>query len=435
MKNIVVVWVTSVGVALVASPGAAFIKIDPVGSLQNLANGAGTVLKGAGGVVSDVVKIPVEIVVKPIATEAQKGGENLANEIGKVQGNLNNEAAKANEKILGGVAHIGGEVGKFKNGIDGGIEGTKRAAERQIEGVKLVGEQFAIRVQEGKYLDAVWHIAVDWAKVTEENVAQTAQESEVFRTGLSLAASAYGPYGSAAFTTWYTYKVTGDPKLALRMGLVAGLTSEATKAVAKMPMKDEWQITQKVAAAGALGGLAAAAAGGRDGDIRNGILTATGMMLVQAGYETLAGSNIDVRASEGDPLCKAVLVSQAPCGVEPNQAFQVDGKPEMLGGKVNVDMRKVNQRLPAVGLASAKLTAETIFHENHPFMVSLSKLPGVNAAAVGHDQLVGVLRLGTAANMATIAPAFAVTYYGTEAPLQEMLMKKGMERRSKQPSG
>lgn len=435
MKNLVVGCVTSVGVALAASPGAAFIKIDPVGSLQNLANGAGKVLKGAGGVVTDVVKIPVEAIVKPIATEAQKGGENLANEIGKAQGNLNNEAAKASEKILGGVAHIGGEAGKFKNGIDGGIEGTKRAVDRQIEGAKTVGEQFAKRVQEGKYLDAIWHLSADWARVTEDNVAKTAQESEVFRTVLSLAASGYGPYGSAAFTTWYTYKMTGDPNLALRMGLVAGLSSEATRAVGQMPMKDAWQVSQKVAAAGAVGGLAVAATGGREADIRSGFASAAGMMFVQAGYEEFAGSKLDPRSSEGAPLCKAVLVSEAPCGVEPHQVFQVNGKPEKLGGKLNVDMRKINPRLPAVGLASGRVVAETIFHENHPFMVALSKVPGVNAAAVAHDQFVSVLRLGTVSNMATIAPLFAVTYYGTEAPLQGMLLKRGVEQSARQPSG
>lgn len=42
-------------------------------------------------------------------------------------------------------------------------------------------------------------------------------------------------------------------------------------AVDKMPMKDAWQISQKMAAADAAGGLTVAAVGGSEADIRTGV--------------------------------------------------------------------------------------------------------------------------------------------------------------------
>ena len=78
------------------------------------------------------------------------------------------------------------------------------------------------RIREGKIVDAVWFLAVDPLRHTEENLGTAVSESSLLNYTATAAASIYGgPSSAAAYAAWYTYKQTGDLELAVKSGVIA----------------------------------------------------------------------------------------------------------------------------------------------------------------------------------------------------------------------
>ena len=319
--------------------------------------------------------------------------------------------------------------------IEKAVQDTGKAGEtvytfgvREIQGIGDSVSDADKRLKEGKFVDAVWHFTTDPLKHTEENAGKAAQESELVRVAGQIAASAYGgPGGAAAYAAWLTYNQTKDVGLALRVGAITGAAAYATGAVSKIPNVDAaghvsaGAIAEKTIMAGAIGGVAVAAAGGDKQAIQEGFLKSGGAVLVQSVYEVETKHPLDARVSKGDAYCMATVDPKAACA-PPVEAYQLDPDGEPVPGKV--DVREVDPRAPHVGTWAKTDEAPIIgTTETSKFMITVSKYPGMNAMALLHDHLSYSLKFDPVTNVWTIVPATVVTYYGTGAPAEDQVRK------------
>ena len=170
---------------------------------------------------------------------------------------------------------------------------------REVQGIGKSAKNAGKRLREGKIVDAVWHVVTDQLKNTEENAAKAAQESNVLNAAAQIAANAYGgPGGAAAYAAWLTYHQTHNVGLALRVGAITGAAAYGTARVGKMKNGSTAAIAKKTIVAGAIGGVAVAAAGGNKQAIQEGFLKSGGAMLVQSVYEDQTTHKLDARASK-----------------------------------------------------------------------------------------------------------------------------------------
>lgn len=296
--------------------------------------------------------------------------------------------------------------------------------ERDLKGqIESIGNAQR-RIREGKMVDAIWEFGTEKLKNTDKNSAAMVQESSILNTVGQVAASAYGgPGGAAAYAAWYTYHQTGDANLALRVGILTGATSAALGAAGKMPSGSAGEIAKKSIVAGAIGGLAVAAGGGDETAVKEGFLLSGGMVLVQDGYKQYTTHDLDGRAAEGDGYCMTTV--GANCS-PPQDAYlrNPDGSIAMdADGNPKVDVLKTDPRRPHVGKWSDSEGNPHYVGERSGFMQAVSRVPGMNAMSVAHDQFAVTWDLGSFTSAASIVPATVITYVGTGAPYFDHLQK------------
>ncbi|HEL4296293.1 TPA: hypothetical protein UM674_000215 [Stenotrophomonas maltophilia] len=360
------------------------------------------------------------------AREIGRGGENVGQTLGRAGSDTAKEIGRGGENV----AELGVAVGNYLvRTVDDAVDQVSDAEQR---------------IREGKFVDAFWHLGVDPLTDQERRAAKMAQESSLANTVGAVAASVYGgPGGAAAYSAWYTYRQTGDVDLALKAGFISGATSASMSAVSGMPV-DKTTMAQDVAKkaimAGAVGGLAVAAAGG-DGDaLREGFLRSGGMVLIQDGYrEFTKGDNTDpsvkgqdlvrnTKAAEFPAFCTLSLpgAQGSECTAPPRDWFRTnpDGSLSKVNGKPVLDMAKVDSRYSFVGKAAeVGQGGNLLAYESGTLMNGVAKIPGMNAMAIFHDQWVIQAPLEGWTNGATIIPAVVLTYMGTEAGIQNLVQK------------
>jgi hypothetical protein len=272
----------------------------------------------------------------------------------------------------------------------------------------------------------LWHVTTDQLKHTEENAGKAAQESDLVRVAGQIAASAYGgPGGAAAYAAWLAYSQTKDVGLALRVGVITGAAAYASGGVAKTPNANAGVIAEKTIMAGAIGGVAVAAAGGDKQAIQEGFLKAGGAVLVQSVYEIETHHKLDARVSRGPAYCMAAVDPSVPCA-PPKEAYEMgpDGKPVVDKDLPKVDVRKTDPSRPHVGTWAKPDEAPIIGpQETSKLMITVSKYPGMNAMALLHDHVSYSMSFDPVTNVWTIVPATAVTYYGTGVPAEDQIRK------------
>jgi hypothetical protein len=330
--------------------------------------------------------------------------------------------------------------------IDAGVVAVE-FTKKQMEGHVTAITDAQRRLREGKVVDAVWHYAIHDVHDADKNGAQAVQESVILRTVAQVAASAYGgPAGAAAFAAWYTFHQTGDAALALKMGIIAGASAAGFQAAGALPTNTAGQLVQKAIVTGAIGGAAVAAAGGGQEAVRDGFLLSGGMVVVQYGYQKVTTHPLDqeaLKASKGEAYCMATL--DAPCS-PPQEAVEhgPDGKPlyeDRDGIRVpKVDVTKTDPLRPHVGKWSTADGEPPLVGERSAGMTAVSKIPGMNAMSVFHDQLCVSWKfdqtpLGGAATVATIPPAVVLTYVGAGSPYYEKLQEAGTKGRKGSKKG
>lgn len=361
----------------------------------------------------------------------QKAEANSRANLYKSVDDLGRNLSKAGQDTGNTVVKAVTDVGQAVSAIVRYVEReTKSAGER----VKTAAE----RAREGKFVDALWHFGTEALQDTEEHLFDATQESELLAAAGQVAATAYGgPAGAAAYAAWRTYKQTGSFEVALRAGIITGLAGSAMGAAAEMPEASLPQLVQKTIVTGAIGGAAVAAAGGDDNAVRDGFLEAGGMVLVQDAYAGMTeGHKIDARASSGDPpYCMATVGAECSPNLE---AYELgpDGKPVLdENGLPKVDINKTDIRRSHVGTwATSEDPSFVGASERSGAMIAASKIPGVNAMSIFHDNWVVSWNMNTFTSVATIAPAIVMTYTGVGEPFFDLLQKTAAARKSGKPA-
>ncbi|TNZ56308.1 hypothetical protein CGK45_21925 [Vibrio parahaemolyticus] len=320
-------------------------------------------------------------------------------------------------------------------------------AERQLHGVGDTLSDAERRLREGKVIDAMWHLATDPVKHTEDNAAKLAQESKYIRAVGQVAAGAYGgPGGSAAYAAWLTYKETGNFELAIKAGVITAATSMANAEISQMPSD---QLASKAIVAGAVGGAAVAASGGDNQAVLEGFLLSGGMVVVQDGYKKITGHKLDegsLKHSEGPAYClkvtAAALAQNSGNSCIPKEdIYKRDKFGEILyedkdktipvfKDKSRV-MAALDARRPHVGKMAAP--GETgLAQETGSLLKGVSKVPGMNAMAVFHDQWAINWDMDPVTLTATIPPAIVITYLGSGGPSYDLIRESNVKNESKE---
>lgn len=312
------------------------------------------------------------------------------------------------------------ETGRVASGLGDAAEAIGRFLDNQVRSIGPALTNAERRLREGKVVDALWHLSTEPTQSTSRNAALAVQESAYLNTVAQVAATAYGgPQGAAAYAAWLTFNQTGDADLALRAGVLTYATSLAFKSAGTI---DSSELAKKAAVTAAIGGLAVAAAGGNEAAIKEGFLRAGAMVVIQDGYQRYAGSEIDGRSSKGEAYCMSA--ENEACS-PPKEAYIRDAKGEIVRdsqGQPVIDMKKIDPRIPHVGKWS-EASGVKWDQERSTFMTSVSRVPGMNAMALFHDQWSVSWDMGPTSNVATIIPAVVLTYTGTGAPYYDLLQR------------
>jgi hypothetical protein len=341
------------------------------------------------------------------------------------------------------------EVIRAPKNLDKARLAIQRFAYREVNGLGDGLSDAERRIRQGKFADAIWHLATDPAKHTEENAARMVQESSIIRAIGQVVATAYGGFGgAAAYASWYTYRETKDPELAIRVGLITGATSAAMNQLGKIPsykidpVTHQWEvlpdvITRKVAVAGAIGGLAVAASGGDERALRDGFLYSGGTILVQDIYENVTHHTLNAKASEKEAY--AMLAEPDAPGAPPREAYyDENGIPNLdKNGRIFPDVRRTDSNVSHLG-RWADPADFSIFDERSPIMYALSKVPAMNAMSLFHDQCAVYLDMNMLTSVGTIPPAIVFTYIGTGTQTYDLIQKtasaKGKQLRERRHS-
>lgn len=233
----------------------------------------------------------------------------------------------------------------------GAVKALGKFAERQLAGKGEILDAAQRRIQEGKFVDALWHVSADQVGQTSTNAGKAAQESAVLNAAAATAATAYGgPGGAAAYAAWYTYNQTRDLGLALKAGVVSGALSvglppgvgvggqvaagaakgtavavieggdvESMKkamisgavaggiqGIGQLPEGTTAEVAKKAVVAGALGGIAVAAVGGDEKAIKDAFLKEGGRVVVQ--YAQREARTIgSALIKEADTICVSAV--------------------------------------------------------------------------------------------------------------------------------
>lgn len=383
---------------------------DSVKTIEKAADDTGKAVEKAGQDTGKTIEKAVDDTGKTAEKAAHDTGKTLekaAQDIGKTTEKAFQDTGKTIEKAVQDIGQAGETVYSF------GV--------RQIESIGEGVGDAADRVREGKFIDALWHLSVDHLNDTQQNAAKAAQESNIIAAAGQIAATAYGgPGGAAAYASWMAYSQTGDLGLALKIGLITGAASMASTGVADLPSKEIAQIAQKTVLAGAIGGVAVAAAGGDENAIRDGFILAGAAVMIQSIYENETGHDLDAKSSRGEAYCMAAVDPTLPCAppVEAYQEFTANGKP--VPG--NVDVTKTDNLRPHVGTWSPDMETPLIgTGERSVMMVTISKYPGMNSMALLHDHVSYTYSFDRLTDVWTIVPTTVAIYYGTDKPINDAI--------------
>lgn len=342
-----------------------------------------------------------------VVYEVGKGAQNLATEMNVGLKNLENESIRVGPHIV----DLGQALANFTT--------------RTVSGYGRVIEDANRRLLQGKLGDALFHLALDPLRNEEKNLFKATQECGWIKSIGAIAAAAYGgPGGAAGYAAWQVYRSTdGNAELALRAGLLAGFSYMGNTELGQLKMTEEFALVKKSVMAGALGGLAIAAAGGSDKDVMNGFILAGGMVIIQDGYKEATGQKLDARAPTADSYC-ATPDSQG-CDIF-KDAYYTDEK-----GRLRINYSKLNPRAAYVGEGYMPNFNEAQVEEwmkdswrqdKSVFMRTVGKMPGFNAMGLFHDNWVLAWGMADdARNQLTIFPALVMTHYGTGHMLSEKI--------------
>lgn len=409
--------------------GGKVIGVIAGGAVQvvgGVVDGAGKIIDGAGKEISifgQNINSEGNIAISNASREFNKGLSDIAKNLDIAGQDTEKTVAQAGKDVESNIAKSGRDVEDAAHAV-----GTY--VDRQTQSTVRNYEKAFDRIREGKFVDAVWHAALDPLNDQQKNMAMASMESSLIRTVGQTAASAYGgPQGAAAYAAWLTYHQTGgNINAAIQVGLITGITAQAYGDLNKHMTVNEYNIYQKTLVVSTVGAVGVAAAGGSPDDIKNGFLAAGAMVLVQDHYKNKTSKDLgkqkelqesQMPSRDGYPYCTTGYAGA--CTPVPEDAILERGKD---GLPSKLDRTKIDVRVDSVGVqGSAGLGGEF----SKPMIIA-SKIPGVQGMSVMHDQWVLDYRLEGAAIPTTIVPAIIVYYTGTGAPYYDLQRQTVIEK-------
>ncbi|GLQ83070.1 hypothetical protein GCM10007881_65930 [Mesorhizobium huakuii] len=340
-------------------------------------------------------------------TTVKKAGADGVNTVTKAAGDATASYVKAWRDV--------GDQSKrsFKDVIDAG-KAAARFAENQAKSEGTAAISAKKRLRDGKIIDSIWGLGTEPAKSAEQNFAKATEESDLLNTAAASAAAVYGgPAGAAAYAAWSTYRRTGDANLALRAGIVAGVTSEMGNSVATLPAGTTGEIIKKAALAGAAGGIAVAAAGGDEQAIKDGFLKSAGTVLIQGGNDKLKAYSPQLKDAYDTVQC----ISARDVDCLSNTTWARDAKGKMLydpNGKPRVDPSALDPEQYVGNWTGLDQNSDE--GKKNAFITQVSKLPDTEAVPLLHNNWVLTWKLGDGKEIQYKSPTVVLTYVGKAAP-------------------
>ncbi|MCK5917760.1 MAG: hypothetical protein KAG34_05015 [Cocleimonas sp.] len=131
----------------------------------------------------------------------------------------------------------------------------------------------ATLIGNGEWVDGIWYLSTRLLKDTDANLAKAVQESELLNTLGKITATGYGgPQGAAAYASWYAFKETNNPEVALKMGIMSGANNAGFSPID--PESLSQQLKNNIIT-GVMAGLSAAVAGEDEKNIKDAFLNST----------------------------------------------------------------------------------------------------------------------------------------------------------------
>ncbi|HAT33745.1 MAG TPA: hypothetical protein DCW29_23750, partial [Janthinobacterium sp.] len=287
---------------------------------------------------------------------------------------------------------------------------------RQSRGAEKNLSEAERRLRAANIVDAVWHLATRPMADEEAGAAPTAHEADYLNAVAQTAAAYANLGGAAAYAAWYTYRHTGNADLAMRVGVQSAAASRAFPVNGETLLDAAGGRARQAAVAGAVGGLAVAAAGGDQRAIDEAFLLDGGMLLVQDGYKRYIGSVLAARATEEDAYCLAAMGADCP-GAGADAVYVRDEKGAIVyrDGKPRPDPARRARNRDA-GARSGKWDGE-----RSAFKHSEATLAGLNALTLFRSQWAISWDMAGLKAPGRLAPAIVITYAGSGAPYYEML--------------
>ena len=411
--------VTATGVAIHQTGKATEVAVNQTGKvIENVGKAGEVAVNQTGKVVENVAVATVDA-----ANDVVKATEVAINQTGKAIGKGGEDVVREAGRVPGHVVDVGSATVKY-------VESYGNSAITTIEDA-------ARRIKQGKIVDALFHVALAPLQAQEEAAFKATQESSWVNSAAAVAASAYGgPGGSASYAAWQTYRLSGNNmEMAVRAGLVAGLTNAASGAVEKM----DPDLIKSVILGGAIGGAAMAASGADEESILDGIIMGGSMVLVQEAYQGYVGHTLDPTAPTEPPYCMS-LTDPSCNELVKAYTFDENGKvvgfdPSKLDPKrshvgIQADVEVLNKYLNGVELTDVEVRAFNkidIGLDRSDFMQNVAQTPATNSMGLFHDKWALDWDMGPTATKLTIIPAIAVIYVGTGAQLYTSVPEQVVE--------
>ena len=392
---------------------------------------------------------------KKISKATKKAGKNISNTTKKAGKDISNTTKKAGKDISDTTKKAGGDISDTAKKAGGDISDTAKKAvedtgkevnragvnvnyaaiasvnfiENQIESTGEALSDAEKRARQGKLVDAIWCLGTDMIKNTEDNLAEAVTESSLLNNIAAAGVSVYGgPAGAAAYSAWYTYKQTGDLKLALKTGIIAGATSQGLEMVNGMPSGTVDELTKKTLASACISGAAVAASGGEEEDIIEAFVKGAALTAAREHYKEMTDKEIEGKAPTKSAVAKDNIKHQ----------FSIlrDGEGNPIRdsqGNCQIDIRSMPRDISHVGLATDNPNAPILsVAETSPSMQAVAKIPYMNDMAYYHDQWAAIAQMEGIEIQATIFPAMIVTVAGSDTPIVNQITEENIESKKEQ---
>lgn len=369
-----------------------------------------------------------------IGKELERGVQNIGRETEILVQNLGNNLEKA-------VQDTGKEIERAVNNVGEAVEAAVAFAENQIESWGTTLADAEKRVREGKIIDAIWHIAADPYKHTDENLAIMVQDSSLINNIATATASIYGgPGGAAAYAAWFTYKQTKNLDFALKAGIIAGLTSQGIQFANAMPANGITELTKRTLVTSSIGAVSIAASGGSEEDIINGFLKGAALSMAREYYRSITEMEIEGRSPTEKAIPKLNPEEMQKYMKERFVSVRYDdGTPvyrsffDETSNEFKVKLYSVSEMprtISHVGFETDILDSGYLsLAETGVPMQVIARLPYANDMAYFHDiwcEKVAAegFELGTTGTVVTIIPATIVTVAGSDTPLITQIVEE-----------